>query len=483
MQGSVSSNLPFSFIVTFWGKRFRDYFCELILPSLLSPGNIPHLNNKAESKFLIVTTNEDWEALQTEPIFILMQKYIAAVFFAMPMPTDNSQKMLTMSKGHKIASEYAYKNKTIGVFVTPDLVISDGSIKRLQELIAQGKSVVLSAAIRFQYEGSIAALKQAGHLKPDEPLVLSGRELMRAALPNLHSEVKRYIWDKPYYPEDAITSIWYSDPHNCVIHTFSWGPMAINYAAIDEHKTETFDKWTLDGDYVFANCGTDINKDIYVVTDTDELAFASFTTEEDLHFPEIANKRQQIPFVGKWLKQYYLRKQYDSAVMDPLKRKLIQIPILFHADDVSIKLSKLAVKSSKIVNKTIEADKLENEIYINFSAADIVLHKIQHSRLVKNKFINKLCVISVTFLSPIINDVAKIKHVPKHTANIINIINYYINYIKYITSRGIFYIKQNDYKKVWNMAKLVVKQRRWSKKFQLEQQRLFELANKEIETK
>lgn len=340
---------PFYFIVTFWGKKFGDHFCELILPSLLAPGNIPALNNKSQSRFVIVTTKYDWSRLEKRKIFSLLKTYIEPVFIEIQNPKDDDNKMLVMSRGHKIASELAFKAKSIGVFVTPDLIISDGSMKRVQEIIATGKKVVLSAAIRFEYDGSMESLRQMGHLKPDEPLILSGRDLMRATLPNFHSELKRYFWDKPYYPLDAITSIFRLDDYNCVIHTFSWGPMAIDYSSIDNHHTETFDNWTLDGDYIYANCGNNIESEIYVVTDTDELAFASFTSEQDLSYVYSLEKLQLIPYLSKIIKLGRIKEQCNSGIMDPLKIKLIRIPIFFHSDDLSNKIHNLSVKSQSLL--------------------------------------------------------------------------------------------------------------------------------------
>lgn len=484
----MNSNMAFNFIVTFWGEKFRDYFCELILPSLMAPGNIPALINKTDSKFLIVTTKQDWDALHKHPLFLEMLTHIEAIYFEMRMPTKDDSKMLVMSKGHKLASEYAYKNKGIGVFVTPDLVVSDGAVVRLQELIVEGRTVVLSAAIRFQYEGSIAALKAAGHMQPEKPLALSGRDLMRAVLPNLHSEVKRYIWNKPRYPNDAITSIWYKNNVNAVIHTFSWGPMAINYAAIAEHHTETFDNWTLDGDYVYANCGTDLENKVYVVTDTDELAFASFTTEDDLHFEQIEFRLQKIPFIRNFIKQAYVNQQYYSNTMDPLKQKLVKIPIYFHADDVSSKLVNLAKKTAELIGdatnlKPEMATSILKKKILYFALAKIELDAQKYSARAKvpqlqGNFAHRFkCYMLMLFLMLMQISITALYS----TAKCIILIAYWltltihktinetiriIRYITYIYGRVKYFAAQEGgMQAIFSRAKLVFLERRWSKNF------------------
>ena len=59
---------PFYFIVVCWGKRYCDFLCNFCIASLLSPGNIPALRNSG-NRFLIATTDEDWDYLQSKPIF------------------------------------------------------------------------------------------------------------------------------------------------------------------------------------------------------------------------------------------------------------------------------------------------------------------------------------------------------------------------------------------------------------------------------
>jgi len=67
---------PFYFIVTFWGRQYREWFIKYALSSLLAPNNIPALRHRAECKFLICTTLEDWAALEYEPTFALLKTYI-----------------------------------------------------------------------------------------------------------------------------------------------------------------------------------------------------------------------------------------------------------------------------------------------------------------------------------------------------------------------------------------------------------------------
>ncbi len=161
MENSILQ--PFYFTVVFWGEVHRRYFLDLLLASLLSPNNIPVLNPARKSKFLIVTTRKDWEALQLEPLFLQMQRYVEPVWFEMAFPHERESKMLVMSQGHKQVTMRAFADRAYGIFVTPDLVLSDGSVAAMERLAEAGKKVVLSVAIRFAQETLLAEMEREGY--------------------------------------------------------------------------------------------------------------------------------------------------------------------------------------------------------------------------------------------------------------------------------------------------------------------------------
>src|SRR5438128_1238760 len=153
---------PFYFTVVFWGAEHRGYFTDLLLASLLSPNNIPALKSERRNKFLIVTTSADWKAIQAHPMFRLLQQYVEPVWFEMSMPQLNDSKMLVMSQGHKQVAMRSFEDGAYGVFVTPDLILSDGSVAAMERLAEAGKKVVLSVAIRFRHETLLPEIEREG---------------------------------------------------------------------------------------------------------------------------------------------------------------------------------------------------------------------------------------------------------------------------------------------------------------------------------
>lgn len=325
---------PFYFTVVFWGAVHRQYFLDLLVASLLSPNNLPSLNPARKSKFLIVTTRADWDALQSELLFREMRGYLEPLWFEMPFPQEGENKMLVMSKGHKQVARRAFADRAYGIFVTPDLVLSDGSVAAMERLAEKGKKVMLSVAIRFAQETLLEEMQRLNYWKPGNPLVLPARDLMRMALKHLHTETLRYEFDTSYFAESPISVYWrVPGGDGIIIYSFSWAPLLVDYGAIERHDASTFDNWTLDGDYIHRNFPDP--EDVYVVTDSDELVLVSFTKEADLHFELKPVWLKGVPILGKRFKIDLIRSLKDSFVMDDLKRTIFQKAVYLHARDIS----------------------------------------------------------------------------------------------------------------------------------------------------
>src|SRR2546427_4056660 len=191
---------PFYFAATFWGPVFRGYFTDLLLASLLSPNNIPALNPRRNNRFLIATPRVDWDALQEHPMFRLLRTYAEPEWLELEVSPDDhraDRKMRAMSKGHRLIASRAFEGRAYGVVAPPDLILSDGSVAAMERVAAAGEKVVLALAIRYQHEPILAELERVGYLKPGQPLAIKPRDLMRIALPYLHSETLRYEYDAP----------------------------------------------------------------------------------------------------------------------------------------------------------------------------------------------------------------------------------------------------------------------------------------------
>ena len=325
----------FYFIVVLWGERFRSYFLQFCLASLLSPGNLPALDPARRSKFLIATRPDDWEAMRRSEAFLRLERYIEPVFLEIPPCPSDSTSYQHMSIGHRMASEMAHRDSAYAVVLTPDCMLSDASVARLQELAQSGVELVLTAALRFGEEPFLANLRDMGVLpaadhEVDAPLVITGRQMVHAAVNGFHSETLAYEWDAPGLM--AISpAAWWRVPgeDGIVLHSLSWAPLLLDYGAIGDHDTSTFEQWTFDGDYVFNNF-KHIERS-HVVQDSDELFIASWGP-----LTERTVSKTRFPF-DNFLAGHFFRQSFYSGFFDPLKRKLFFLPVCWHAKPLNEK--------------------------------------------------------------------------------------------------------------------------------------------------
>ena len=325
---------PFYFIVVFWGKEHREYFLRFLVPSLLSTGNLPSLPPALPHRFLIATTSLDWAAIQDEPAYRALSRLVEPMFLEIAQPAAEANKYLVMSGGYKVASERAFADMACGVFLTPDLVLSDGSVAALQRLALQGNNVVLSVAMRFTSEGCLPEIEALRGTDSETSLRLEPRTLAAIALRNMHPETLRYDWDAPCFAERPYSCFWRVPAESgIVVHSFSWAPLLVNYTALSQHKTDTFDRWTPDGDYIFRNFSLDGH--VHVVRDSDEICLVSFTGLNELpgHLPpDLLAPRwyNRWPFIRHYWKIHCLRSLKNSGSTDPLKRRIFSMSVRMH---------------------------------------------------------------------------------------------------------------------------------------------------------
>jgi hypothetical protein len=351
----------FHFIVVLWGERFRKYFLEFCLASLLSPGNIPALKTLRRSRFLIATRPDDWAAMRGTEMFRLLERYVEPVYVEIPPCPPGRSGCQHMGTGHRIACEMVHRDKAYAVVVTPDCMLSDGSVARLQELARGGTELVLTAALRFGEEPFLARLRDMGVLPGENrsatgtPVVINGRQMVHAAVNGFHSETLAYEWDAPGLI--AISpAAWWRVPgeDGIVLHSLSWAPLLLDYGAVRNHDTSTFDQWTLDGDYLFNN-SANIEK-IHVVQDSDELFLASWGP-----LAERPVRKTRFPF-DRFMAGPFFKQSFHSGFFDPLKRKIFFLPVRWHSKPLNDRWMGVEQEAMRELRRWVEPPDEANSI-------------------------------------------------------------------------------------------------------------------------
>jgi len=364
---SAPLDRPFYFIVVLWGERFRKYFLEYCVASLLSPGNLPALNTSVPSKFLIATRPEDWAAMAGTQIFQTLKRYVEPVFIEIPPCPPDRSGCQHMGIGHSIACDRAHRDKAYAAVVTPDCMLSDGSIARLQELARDGTELVLTAALRFGEEPFLADLRQQGLVTDEDrgqtgtALVISGRQMVHAAVNGFHSETSAYEWDAPGILVIS-PAAWWRVPgeDGVVLHSLSWAPLLLDYASVGDHDVSTFDQWTLDGDYLFNNAGK--MKKIHVIQDSDEVFLASWAPLADR---PVAKHR--VPFENLIAGNFF-RRSFYSNFFDPLKRKLFFQPVRWHSKPLNEKWAIVEHRATDELDRWVQPPEKANAASVREAA-------------------------------------------------------------------------------------------------------------------
>jgi hypothetical protein len=378
----VTELRPLYFIVVFWGERFHRYLTDYCLPSLLSPNNIPVLDG-TRNKFIFCTTAEDWRVLNTTESFLRLQKYIEPCFIEIPPAPQERSGCEHMGVGHKLAAEMAYRDKAYAVFMTPDLMVSDGTVRALCQHASAGVKVVLTAALRFGEEPLFENLKSLGITREGErlsksgdPLTITARQMVAVGLRSFHSESQRYEWQASYFT-DFPTACWWRVPgeEGIVLHSLSWAPFLCDYAANVEHDTSIFDTWTLDGDYIYRNFGDGAG--VHVVTDSDEMMLLSWAPLSDRPQSLALSAIKGLPIVGSFIKGSILRAALLSGVFDQLKHRIFFKPVRWHSGDFGDAWSKTEVEAARTLRRYLPDVELSSTISPTASSGGGLLRKIR----------------------------------------------------------------------------------------------------------
>lgn len=354
----------FYFMLTFWGKEFRDFVCDFTIPSLLSAGNIPSLRSPKTAKFLIATTSEDWAALSQNNSFRRLKELISVEFLPNEDTIPPIHKYERMSRGHALLAESCFRDGATGINIASDSVFPDGCILEAQRLaIDEKKDVVLCAAIRFEMEGVLHDLQSLGLFGSDGVLTVPMKKAVTVGLSNLHSESKASDWSAAnfgrlhphHHRRYFLTSCFWRipDENGLLLITHNWAPFVINYAILGHHDVRALDGRAIDGNYIFDNFPQH-TKAIHVVDDSDSLFLLGLTPKGEMVPPQKSMWWIQLGKFGEWTKGLILNRTVHDSYMDAYRKRLYSTFIYWHTAELNENWQPVKQKVKLLVRKYIE---------------------------------------------------------------------------------------------------------------------------------
>ena len=345
---------PYYLMLTFWGEKYRNYFYSLCLPSLLSPNNLPLLQQVPGSKLIISTTSGDWAALRQTQLFQRLSTYVEPYFIDIGYPPPGVPIQLHMSEGHRRAARKAHEDRAFAGFLAPDLIVSDGLVRACMAHAASGKKIVLGQALRFAMEPVVDVLRKDGFMKPDTPMSLSPRFLGDLATKALHSEILRYDFENPYFQDCPIWSYWRVPGRAClVMHTVSWAVLLARYGTA-RYRDDFLQISTIDGLYVYRNFAHFRDTgEMHMITDSDEALFMSLTPEAEMSFPLVRGPFNRGDGIDHFKRLTSIQRFLSGDVVDPFRRWAYQVPTFIHGDDLDGDAARVASNSVAITTAAV----------------------------------------------------------------------------------------------------------------------------------
>ncbi len=285
---------PFHFTIQMWGRNYTQPFTEITLPMILSPGNLPAIDNLKNCVFDLYTTSTDAPDITASAAFKHLESLLP-VQVSLIDDLAHLQGHYKMSACNRRAIEKSDANGRIIVFLQPDTCMSNGTLKNMERVLKSGKRVVQIAGFRTQLEKMAPILKS--RYRPEScSIQYSGRELIELAKDRLHPISETCLWDSDHFTNYNAHIYWRIGDEGFLARCAYFHPLAV-YPRI---RTTDFNL-TIDYNY-FDNAVPDFD-DYYIVTDSDEMCLCEMSREHYFMGDFVPNKAS--PFqIAKWMEGY-----------------------------------------------------------------------------------------------------------------------------------------------------------------------------------
>jgi hypothetical protein len=346
---------PFHLMVTFWGAKYRDYFVDLCLPSLLAPRNLPLLKAEEGHKFFLATTDDDWAAIATLPITTRLRRHteIRHVRIEQPQAGDYAANVRHEQMAFRMLLEAAYNRAALGCLLSPDVLAPDGTIEALLSRARDGWQLVLCPSLRQIEDKVIFELGELGIIPAGGRLSHTAREIVipkrtaaRLLVQHLHPNLSRFEEGAKDQPPNPPFRYWRSQD-GLILHSFFGTPVLIDFSCVPDNHTACLDnEHMFESTYLprnFAGC-----KKIYVVRDSDEFALLSLTGAEP--------GQQAKPVPGYFRSICNIRQShliYTNDGKDPVRSAVSHGVTCWHGENKSLRLRRLERKVIRLLQESI----------------------------------------------------------------------------------------------------------------------------------
>lgn len=299
-------------ITPVWGDAYVERFVKLSLPSQLSNGNIPAMPRE-RTRYRIYTNDRHSDAIRRSPAFRALDELIPVSIESLddlPDPRLLQGPFELMNAAYGRAIRAGRDRNAAFLFLTPDLLLADGSLRRLVDLCErERKRVVMVASVRMTTDAAYSCVDS----HRDGPASsIPPRQLVSCCLDDMHPISMGHIVGE-HGAKAAEHFYWPVGDSGLLIHAFHQHPLLV-WPSNPDAAIRT----SVDDDYIARACPN--SEDRYIVIDSDEVCLTEFSTREH-GLGMLAAK----PMSWEQLSVFMVYRTNQAH------RELVTIPIHFHS--------------------------------------------------------------------------------------------------------------------------------------------------------
>lgn len=334
-----------SFLITFWGDRYRFYAERYCFASLFCPLNLDQIKNISDEisfECVICCLTSDWNAFIESEIYQKLCKQIKFIHLGLPIQLntrlDKQCNMEVMTAGHTKLIDYCLKNQRYGSFIYPECVITENYIALLTSFILSKKNFSFVNYVSPRMCDETIFTKLNPYRDSKTTLSINTFELAKICQNSLHTEIR--ITDlKQCYELSGYPAFFYKDKASkfSIFHSLCWAPILVNYPAIADKHKELFKMkcFTLDGQYINENSSPEFP--ILTIQDNLKAMIIGFTDTRYSPYTIFQQKSYNKHFfIWRILKKAStLSQRLQQTDLDKHKKKTFKKPVILFTKPLS----------------------------------------------------------------------------------------------------------------------------------------------------
>lgn len=264
---------PFHIAVPVWGDEYVGLFLNYILPTHLSPNNLPALTNLERYKdfcYRIYTTESDAKKIESTLIFKKLSALInTSIHYINPQETGVpgtstwGGQYITKSECYKDSIAKAAEADAANIMLNSDILLSDGFFLKLYQILKSNKRVVEVIGPRT-IRTDVCTILRSKYLSDEGYIAIPPRDLANISLKYLHPLMMRHFFDKQNANFHPSHLYWSVGEKGILARCFHLYPIMV----YPRNKKASFST-TIDDDYALNACPK--MRDTYVANNSDEL--------------------------------------------------------------------------------------------------------------------------------------------------------------------------------------------------------------------